>query len=203
MSALSSPLAGSTSGPRVLADLLPGERVKDGLLVVGGAALTGVAAQVSFTVSSISPVPYTLQTFAVLVVGASFGWLRGVLAMALYLVAGLAGVPWFAGGAQGFDAAKATMGYLVGFVIAAGLLGWLSGRGTDRKLTSSVTQMFLATLVVYAVGVPVLMAVLGVGLAQGLEFGLYPFVLTDTVKLLAAAGLLPLAWRLVGRTGGH
>jgi len=165
---------------------------------LAGAALTGLAAQVSFTIPAISPVPYTLQTFAVLVVGASFGLVRGVAAMALYLAAGLAGMPWFAGTAHGYGAAKVTMGYLMGFVVAAAVLGWLSQRGNDRRLNSSVTQMFVATLVIYAVGVPWLVASLGVGLDKGLQLGLYPFVVTDTLKLLAAAGLLPLAWRLVG-----
>ena len=188
----------SLSGPRVLADVLPGARVRDVLLVVGGAAVTGVAAQVAFTIPSISPVPFTLQTFAVLLVGASFGWLRGALAMSLYLVAGLAGVPWFAQGASGYNAdTKATMGYLVGFVVAAGLAGWLSQRGNDRRFMSSVTEMFLTTLVIYVIGVAVLMAVLNVDLVTGIEFGVLPFVVTDTIKLLAAAGLLPLSWKLV------
>jgi biotin transport system substrate-specific component len=173
--------------------------VRDVLLVLGGAAATGLAAQISFTVPSLSPVPYTLQTFAVLLVGASFGLVRGVLSMALYVAAGLAGVPWFAGQAHGLEASKATLGYLLGFIAAAAVLGWLSQRGNDRRLMSSVTEMFLATLVVYLVGVPVLMAVLDVDLAKGLELGVYPFVVTDTLKLLAAAGLLPLAWRLVDR----
>jgi len=188
----------SLSGPRVLADVLPGARVRDVLLVVGGAAVTGVAAQVAFTIPSISPVPFTLQTFAVLLVGASFGWLRGALAMSLYLVAGLTGVPWFAQGASGYNAdTKATMGYLVGFVVAAALAGWLSQRGNDRRFMSSVTEMFLPTLVIYVIGVAVLMAVLNVDLVTGIEFGVLPFVVTDTIKLLAAAGLLPLSWKLV------
>jgi len=196
----------SLTGPRVLADVLPGDRVRDVLLVLGGAALTGVAAQIAFTIPSISPVPYTLQTFAVLLVGASFGWLRGLLAMLLYVSAGLAGVPWFADGASGYDAAQATMGYLVGFVVAAALLGWLSQRGNDRRLMSSVAEMFLPMIVIYTLGVAVLMQYLpdlvpGTtgSLAEGLQFGLYPFVITDTVKVLAAAGLLPLAWRLVDK----
>lgn len=199
MSALTPSMDGSLHAPRVLADVIPGARVRDAVLVLAGAAATGIAAQISFTIPSISPVPYTMQTFAVLLVGASFGLARGVLSMTLYVVAGLAGVPWFADGVSGFDAAKATMGYLVGFIAAAAVLGWLSQRGNDRRVMSSVTEMFLATLVIYAIGVPVLMAVLDLGIAKGLEFGVYPFVVTDTVKLLAAAGLLPLAWRLVER----
>lgn len=191
----------SLSRPEVLADLLPGETLRDAALVMGGAALTGLAAQVSFTVPSITPVPFTLQTAAVLLVGASLGPVRAALSMVAYLLAGLVGVPWFAGHASGFEAARATFGYLVGFVVAATLVGWLSKRGNDRRYLTSTAEMFLGTLVIYAFGVPVLMAALGVDLATGLEYGLYPFVLTDTLKVLVAAGVLPLAWRLVGRSG--
>lgn len=191
----------SLTRPGTLADLIPGTGVlavvRDVALVFGGAALTGLAAQVSFTIPSISPVPYTLQTFAVLLVGASFGAVRGALSMALYLLAGLAGVPWFAAQTSGYDAAKATMGYLVGFVIAAAVVGYLSSRGNDRRFLSSTAEMFLGSLIIYAVGVPILMNVLDVDLATGLEFGLYPFVITDTLKVLAAAGLLPIAWKIV------
>ena len=198
-----STLSPSLARPGTLADLIPGTGgvaiARDAALVVGGAAFTGLAAQISFTISSISPVPYTMQTFAVLLVGASYGWIRGALSMLLYLAAGLAGVGWFADGASGYDAAKVTMGYLVGFILAAALTGYLSSRGNDRRFLTSTAEMFLGTLVIYAIGVPVLMATLNVGLAQGLEFGLYPFVLTDTLKVLAAAGLFPLAWRLVER----
>jgi len=187
--------------PGVLADLIPGHGamvvVRDALLVVGGAAFTGLAAQVSFTIPSISPVPYTLQTFAVLLVGASLGSVRGLASMALYVAAGLAGVPWFADAASGFDAARVTVGYLAGFIAAAALVGYLSSRGNDRRFVSSTAEMFLGTLVIYAFGVPVLMSALDVNLATGLEYGLYPFVITDTIKVLAAAGLLPLAWKLL------
>ncbi|MDH4353375.1 MAG: biotin transporter BioY [Actinomycetota bacterium] len=200
MSALNPPVG----RPGVLADLIPGQGamvvMRDISLVVGGAAITGLAAQVSFTIPSISPVPYTLQTFAVLLVGASLGTLRGLTSMALYVVAGLAGVPWFAGAASGMDAARITLGYLAGFIAAAALVGFLSSRGNDRRFLSSTAEMFLGTLVIYACGVPVLMSALDVNLAQGLEYGLYPFVLTDTLKVLAAAGLLPLAWKLVNRS---
>ncbi len=193
----------SLGRPGTLADLIPGSGamayVRDAGLVVGGAAFTGLAAQISFTIPSISPVPYTLQTFAVLLVGASFGAARGALSMALYLLAGLAGVPWFAEQVSGFEAAKATMGYLAGFIVAAAVVGYLSSRGNDRRFLSSTAEMFLGTLIIYAIGVPVLMNALNVNLAQGLEFGLYPFVITDTLKVLAAAGLLPLAWKLVNR----
>lgn len=189
--------------PGSLADLIPAPGFlayyRDAGLVLAGAGLVGIAAQISFTIPSISPVPYTLQTFAVLLVGASLGLVRGALAMALYVVAGLTFVPWFANGEMGYDAAKATFGYLIGFIIAAAVVGYLSSRGNDRKFLGSTAEMFLGTLIIYAVGVPVLMNALNVDLATGLEYGLYPFVITDTLKVLAAAGLLPLAWKLLKR----
>lgn len=198
MSAISPSFASRFPRRRVLADVIPGHRVRDVVLVLAGAAVTGLAAQVSFTIPAISPVPYTLQTLAVLLVGASFGLARGIAAMALYVGAGLAGVPWFAGGAHGYSAASATMGYLVGFIVAAAVLGWLSQRGNDRRVMSAITEMFLATVIVYGIGVAWLMASLNVGLDKGLQFGLYPFVVTDTIKLLVAAAVLPLVWRVVG-----
>ena len=139
----------SLARPGTLADLIPGSGavalIRDGALVIGGAALTGLAAQVSVTVPSITPVPFTLQTFAVLLVGATLGWARGLLSMALYVVVGLAGVPWFAEGSSGYPAA--TFGYLLGFIAAAALVGWLSGRGDDRRYVSSVGVMVIGSAV--------------------------------------------------------
>jgi biotin transport system substrate-specific component len=187
--------------PGSLADLIPGSGVlayvRDAGLVIGGAALTGLAAQVSITVPSITPVPFTLQTFAVLLVGASLGSVRGLVSMALYVVVGLAGVPWFAEGSSGYPAA--TFGYLLGFIAAAALVGWLSERGDDRRYVSAVGEMVIGSAVIYAFGVTVLMANLNLNLATGLSEGMVPFVIGDGLKLLAAAGLLPLAWKLVNR----
>ena len=198
-----SSLSPSLARPGTLADLIPGTGAaafaRDTALVVAGAALTGLAAQISFTIPSISPVPYTMQTLAVLLVGASFGMLRGAISMALYVGAGLAGVPWFADQASGYDAAKVTMGYLVGFIVAAAVVGLLSSRGNDRRFLGSTAEMFLGTLIIYAIGVPVLMNALDVDLATGLEYGLYPFVVGDIVKLYLAAIVLPTAWRAVQR----
>jgi biotin transport system substrate-specific component len=191
----------SMGRPGSLADLIPGSGVlayvRDAGLVIGGAALTGLAAQVSITVPSITPVPFTLQTFAVLLVGASLGSVRGLVSMALYVVVGLAGVPWFAEGSSGYPAA--TFGYLLGFIAAAALVGWLSERGDDRRYVSAVGEMVIGSAVIYAFGVTVLMANLNLNLATGLSEGMVPFVIGDGLKLLAAAGLLPLAWKLVNR----
>ena len=95
--------------------------------------------------------------------------------------------------------AFASAGYLWGFVFAAWLVGWLSRRGCDRSVRSSVSAMFLGEVVLYAIGVPWLMASIHVGLDKGLAYGLSPFVVGDTVKLLIAAGVLPGAWKLLRR----
>jgi len=119
------------------------------------------------------------------------------LDLAYNLVVGLAGVPWFAEGSSGYPAA--TFGYLLGFIAAAALVGWLSERGDDRRYVPAVGEMVIGSAVIYAFGVTVLMANLNLNLATGLSEGMVPFVIGDGLKLLAAAGLLPLAWKLVNR----
>ncbi|PRX99446.1 biotin transporter BioY [Allonocardiopsis opalescens] len=186
--------------PAVLADLLPGRLVRDIALVVGSAALVGAAAQLAVTIPAISPVPFTMQTFAALAVGATLGFHRALLAMGLYAVAGVAGVPWFADATSGF--AFPSFGYVLGMVAAAGLVGWLAGRGGDRSPVRAAGTMVLGNLVVYAIGFPYLMAVTGMGFAAALAAGVLPFLVGDAVKIALAAGVLPSAWALVGRFGG-
>jgi biotin transport system substrate-specific component len=193
----------SALGPRrqlVLADALPGDRVRDAVLVVAFAAFTGLAAQVSITLP-FTPVPITGQTFAVLLGGAALGWRRGLAGMVLYLAAGLTPwVPWFADGSGGADMLRApSFGYLVGFVVAAALVGRLAEQGWDRTPPLTVLTMVVGNLVIYAFGLPWLMATLDVGLAKGFELGVRPFLAGDALKVLLAAGLLPGAWALVGR----
>jgi biotin transport system substrate-specific component len=189
--------------PGTLADLIPGSGalavVRDAGLVIGGAALTGLAAQVSIPLS-FTPVPLTLQTFSVLLVGASLGWLRGMLSMLVYLAVPVSGFGWFANGSDYSDPTlKYTYGYLIGFVLAAALAGFLSARGNDRQFVSSFGEMALASAVIYLVGVSVLMATADLGVADGIAQGVAPFIPGDLLKALAAAGLLPLAWKLLKR----
>jgi biotin transport system substrate-specific component len=180
------------SSPRiVLADLVPGQRVRDALLVLGAAGLTGAAAQVSIPVPH-SPVPVTGQTFAVLLTGAALGWRRGMLSMVLYLVAGGLGVPWYAHHSSGWGGP--TYGYVLGFVLASTVVGWLAKHGGDRTPARTVATMTFGTLLIYAVGMPYLAHSLGVGAAQAFDLGVRPFLLGDALKVLLAAGLLPGAW---------
>ncbi|MFB7910414.1 biotin transporter BioY [Kitasatospora sp. NPDC056076] len=186
----------------VLADLLPaastrlGTQVRDLALVVGGAALTGVAAQLSVNVPG-SPVPVTGQTFAALLVGTALGARRGVASLTLYLLAGAAGLPWFAEGTSGW--AMPSFGYVLGFVLAAALTGALARRGADRSPLNTAVTMALGSLAIYAVGVPYLAFSLHVPLARAAELGLYPYLVGDALKAAFAAGALPLAWKLLGR----
>nr|BEK65909.1 biotin transporter BioY [Kitasatospora purpeofusca] len=186
----------------VLADLLPaagtrlGTQARDLALVAGGAALTGLAAQLSLNVPG-SPVPVTGQTFAALLVGTALGARRGVASLGLYLLAGAAGLPWFAEATSGW--AMASFGYVIGFVLAAGLVGALARRGADRSPVRTVAAMALGSLAIYAVGVPYLAFALDVPLARAAELGLYPYLVGDALKAVLAAGALPLAWKLLGR----
>ena len=180
---------------RVLADLLPGSLVRDVLLIAAAAALTGLAAQILIKLP-FTPVPITLQTFTVLLSGAALGPKRGTAAMLLYLVVGVAGFGWFAEGRSGI--AFPSFGYIVGFVVAAGVVGALARRGADRSVVGTIGLMVVGNLVIYAIGLPWLMVALGVDLSKGLQFGVTPFLIGDGLKILLAAGLLPGTWRLVG-----
>jgi biotin transport system substrate-specific component len=169
--------------------------------VVAGSLVIAGLAQVSIRLP-ITPVPFTGQTLGVLLVGGSLGLELGIVSVLLYLTEGAVGLPFFAGGAHGasvLSLASATGGYLWGFVLAAAVVGWLSRRGWDRSIRSSIGAMFIGEVVLYAVGVPWLMSALHLPLEKGLQFGLYPFIVGDTLKLLLAAGLLPGAWKLLGR----
>ncbi len=183
--------------PRVLADLVPGGLVRDGALVLGGAAFVGIAAQVSIQ-TPFTPVPFTGQTFAVVLAAGVLGSARGVLSMVVYLLAGMAGVPWFAGGASG--AAAPSFGYVVGFIAAAAVVGALADRGATRTALRTGAVMVLGNVIIYAVGVTWLKLALGVGWGTALSLGLTPFLIGDALKIVIAAGLFPTAWRMVQRS---
>lgn len=179
----------------VLADRIPGARVRDAALVVGGAATLAALSQVAVPLW-FTPIPLSLGTFAALLVGATLGPARAFGAVALFLVAGVAGAPVFADAGSGW--AFASFGYALGYLPAAVLVGHLARKRADRGVISMIGTAMLASAVIYAIGLPWLMGTLGVGLTEGLALGVLPFLLGDAIKAAAAALLLPATWRLVG-----
>ncbi|MFI1676868.1 MULTISPECIES: biotin transporter BioY [unclassified Streptomyces] len=190
-------IAAATTRPgQVLADLLPASRVKDAALVLGGAALTGIAAQIAVPVPG-SPVPVTGQTFAALLVGTSLGARRGFLSLALYALVGMAGMPWFAQAGSG--AAAPSLGYVLGMLLAATVVGALARRGGDRSVLRTAGTMVLGSAIIYAVGVPYLAAATGMSMTQAVAAGLTPFLIGDALKAALAMGALPTAWKFLDR----
>ena len=184
--------------PRVLADVVAQTWVRNLVLVAGGAAFVGLAAQIAIPLP-FTPVPLTLQTFAVLLTGAALGSLRGVLAMTLYAVAGIAGVPWFAEGSSGF--AAPSFGYILGFILAAFIVGRIAEHGATRSVPRTAGLMVVGNLVIYAVGVTWLKVAIDVDWGTAIALGLTPFLLGDAIKIAAAAGLLPLTWTGLRKAG--
>lgn len=171
----------------------------DVALVVGGALLTAAAAQITIPLP-FTPVPITGQTFAVLLVGASLGPWHGASSLALYVLIGGLGLPFYAGASGGWEhISGATGGYLLSYPIAAWATGALAARGWDRKIGSSIGAMLTGNVIIYLIGLPWLGAVLNTGLNRTLELGLYPFIPGDTLKLYLAALAFPGAWRLLDR----
>ncbi|WP_320784431.1 biotin transporter BioY [Streptomyces sp. CRN 30] len=193
----------------VLADLLPSPklsaslaqggaaaRVRDVALVAGGAVLTGIAAQIVLPVPG-SPVPVTGQTFAALLVGTALGARRGFLSLALYLLVGMAGVPWFAEGGSGVGAPA--FGYILGMLVAATVVGALARRGGDRSVLRTAGTMLVGEAIIYAIGVPYLAFATGMSLTAAVAAGLTPFLIGDALKAALAMGVLPTAWKFAAR----
>ncbi|MFJ5195605.1 biotin transporter BioY [Streptomyces sp. NPDC088394] len=185
----------------VLADLLPAARHRyavDTALVLGGAALTGIAAQIAVPVPG-SPVPVTGQTFAALLVGTALGARRGFLSLAVYALVGMAGMPWFSEGTSGMG--FPSFGYVLGMLLAASVVGDLARRGGDRSVLRTAGTMVLGSAIIYAVGVPYLALATGMSASAAIAAGLVPFLLGDALKAALAMGALPAAWKLIGRRG--
>jgi biotin transport system substrate-specific component len=169
--------------------------------VIAGSLLVAALAQVQFHLP-FTPIPVTGQTLGVLLVGAALGPELAAASMLLYVAEGAVGLPFFAGGGHGcslLTLSSASGGYLWGFVAMGAVVGALARRGWDRTLRSSMSAMLIGEIVLYAIGVPWLAAAAGIGIQRALVLGLYLFVVGDALKLLAAAGLLPGAWRLTRR----
>ncbi|MEW6225937.1 MAG: biotin transporter BioY [Chloroflexota bacterium] len=168
-------------------------------LVLAGALLIYLTARIAIPRPD-SPVPYTLQNLGILVAGGALGFRRGGMAALLYLLLGVVGLPFFAEGRGGLSILwGATGGYLVGFVLAAALVGRLAELGWDRRIGGAIGATLLGTVLIYVVGVPWLAVVTGMSPADAIASGLTPFLVVDTLKLLVAAAVFPAAWWVVGR----
>ncbi len=189
--------------PSTLIDLIDRSRVRDAVAVVGFALLTAVAAQISIPLG-FTPVPLTGQTFAVLLAGGVLGSRRGGLSMLLYVALGAIGLPFYADGAGGWTAATgATAGYLVGFIVAAIVVGLMAEHGQDRKLSTSIPAFIAGTMIIYTVGAGWLAYDLGLPLTaaagepSAISLGVAPFLVGDVFKALLAGAMLPAAWRFL------
>jgi biotin transport system substrate-specific component len=190
---MSTSIVTTTVARPVLADLIPVARLRDTVLVLTSLAFLIAAGQITIPLW-FTPVPLSLATFAVLLSGATLGPTRAALSTTLYLALGVAGAPFFAGQASGWS--FASFGYIVGYVPAAIVVGLLARRRADRSVLSTIATACLGSFLIYAAGLPWLIVFLDVDLATGLELGVYPFLVGDAIKALAAALLLPAAWKL-------
>jgi biotin transport system substrate-specific component len=192
-----------------------GERMSSRLrhiaLISIGAVFIALTANVAIAIPG-NPIPITGQTLSVLVVGGALGLRRGLLSVALYLILGLF-LPVYAHQAHGlgtiasFGASGLSLspvgGYLISFLFAAALVGWLAEMGWDRHMGGAIGAMILGEVVIYAIAVPWLALSLHKGPADAIAAGFTPFVIGDAIKLAIAAGIFPFAWWLVGRRAGE
>jgi len=208
---VSTPTLTAGSKATVLVDLLPQSSVRsraitrDIVLVLGFALLTAAAAQVQFSLG-FTPVPLTGQTFAVLLSGAALDMRRGIASQAVYWGLGLTGLPFYAGGDGGWqNGTGSTLGYFVGFIVAAGVVGKLAERRHDREVVSSLAAMAFGTVIIYAFGALWLAHDLNIPVANGeanaIAYGVTPFLVGDLLKMALAGLLTPLAWATVSSKG--
>lgn len=188
--------------PLVLADSWSRTRLADAVTVVSAAGLTALSAQIALPVPG-SPVPVTGQTLAVLLTAAALGPMRGALGQLVYVMAALVGLPVLAQGEGGAAAVfGATGGYLLGFVVAAVVVGRLARGGWSRTPVRVLASYALGSVVIYLFGATMLAVATGQDLGWAFQKGVLPFLAGDALKALLAAGLLPLAWAAVRRISG-
>jgi biotin transport system substrate-specific component len=190
----------ATAFPRqaVLADVIPGARVRDAVLVVSGALLTALFAQISIDVPP-SPVPITGQTLAVGLVGATLGARRGAASLGLYAVLGLF-LPFYADGESGWDVIwGASGGYIIGFIVAAWVIGWMAEHGADRHVGLAFLAFVAGQLVIFAFGLAGLKISVEESWGWTIHNGFAIFIVGGLVKAAIGAVALPGAWRIVRR----
>ena len=170
--------------------------IRYGILALAGSTLIALCAQISVP---FYPVPMTMQTFAVFLIGLTFGRRLGGLTVALYLLEGALGLPVFAGGKGGMIVLMGpTAGYLYGFFLAAAACGWFAERGFDRSYVKLFVPLLAGNILLYAFGLIWLGNFIGWD-KPVLDFGLYPFIPGDLLKIALAVALLPSVWKYVNR----
>ncbi|MCC6755698.1 MAG: biotin transporter BioY [Solirubrobacterales bacterium] len=210
-----STLSSTVEAPRVpvLADLVAKTWVVNAVLVLGGALFTALCAQITIPMT---PVPMTGQTLAVMLVGAALGWKRGMAALFLYMLLGFV-LPFYADGGSGVEnitgigsAAGATGGYIIGFIFAAGAVGWLAERGSDRKVLTAFASFIVGQLIIFGFG----LAGLKLAAPELVELGFMSssswgtvihdgftiFIVGGLVKAAIGSILMPAAWKLAEKT---
>lgn len=195
----------SMSQNQVLAKALVMNRTGQAQLTTMAMALMVVLGSLALTVSAhvkipFYPVPVTMQTLVVLLIGMSYGPRLAAVTIAAYLAQGAVGLPVFAGGAGLLYMAGPTGGYLAGFLASAVVLGFLAERGWGKTVLSTAAAMAIGTAIIYMLGVGWLSNLLGFD--KAIQFGLMPFLYGDALKLVIAAGLMPYAWSIVSKLTG-
>jgi biotin transport system substrate-specific component len=179
--------------------VIPRSAINNVALILSGAVLTAYAAQL---VIPMWPVPITAQTLAVLLVGSVLGATRGAISLIVYFSMGAIGLPVFSAATS--LSFGPTFGYLIGFIAAAALVGYLSQRGWHRSVVGVLGSFVIANSAIYLFGLPWLAFALGTlgaanDLASVAAAGLAPFIIGDVIKMTVAAALLPLAWKFLGK----
>ena len=193
----------------VLADALPTPQVRsmriarEITLIAGFALFTAALAQVRIPLG-FTPVPVTGQTLAVLLAGASLGAWRGAGSQLLYWLLGMVGLPFYSNGTGGWSVATGpTMGYLVGFIVAAAVVGRLAEYRHDRRVLTSIAAMTMGSMIIYAFGAAWLAINLGIPLATGeqnaIALGVTPFLVGDVIKMCLAGLATASTWRFINR----
>lgn len=173
-------------------------RIKQAVLVAIGIAAITLAAQIKIPMW---PVPVTMQTFAVLTIGAAYGARLGLVTLLGYLGLGALGVTVFTGDTAGLAyMAGPTGGYLAGFAVAAAVVGSLAARGWSRSIGGMIGALLIGNAIIYAFGLPWMAWLFAAdkGMAWVMQWGMTNFLLGDALKLLLAALLVPAAWKAVG-----
>ncbi len=173
------------------------------LLIIGTSLLLALSAQITIPLP-FSPVPVTSQTLVVILAGAVLGSRLGALSALVYIIEGSVGLPFFARGGSGLGYLRGvTGGYIIGFVVAAFVVGLLVEGGLGRKFSTAVLAMVVGNIVLYGFGLLWLKSVLNISINKALAIGLYPFILGDLYKIGLAATLLPRLWNFFGKPGNY